>query len=90
MNFNQGYWVQLFTTRGVVAPPENDPIMLGTLMKLFRHLEHQNPSISLDFIDSREKKWGGAGGAGGGVGVGGNLIHIEEDMLYFWYFQKFK
>ena len=23
----------------------NDPIMLGTLIRSFRHLEHQNPSI---------------------------------------------
>ena len=36
--FNQGYLVQLFTTRGVVAPPKNDPIMSGTLIRSFRHL----------------------------------------------------
>ena len=27
-----------------VAPLTNDPIMSGTLIWLFRHLEHQNPS----------------------------------------------
>ena len=34
-----------------MVPPENDPIMLGTLIQSFRHLEYQNPSISSDFID---------------------------------------
>ena len=43
--FTQGCLVQFFTTRGVVAPPENDLIMSGTLIRSFRHLEHQNPSI---------------------------------------------
>ena len=30
-----------------MAPPANNLIMSGTLMQSFRHLEHQNPSISL-------------------------------------------
>ena len=28
----------------------NDPIMSGRLIQLFRHLEHQNPSIISDSI----------------------------------------
>ena len=48
--FHQVSLVPLFTTRGVVAPPENDPIMLGTSIRSFRHLEHQNPSIISDSI----------------------------------------
>ena len=43
--FTQGCLVQIFTTRGVVVPPENNLIMSGTSIRLFRHLEHQNPSI---------------------------------------------
>ena len=43
--FTQGCLVQIFTTRGVVAPPANNLIMLGTSIRSFRHLEHQNPSI---------------------------------------------
>ena len=30
-------------------PLENDPIMLGTSIRSFRHLEHQNPSNSIEF-----------------------------------------
>ena len=33
-----------------VAPHANDPIMSGRLIQLFRHLEHQNPSIISDSI----------------------------------------
>ena len=43
--FTQGCLVQIFTTRGVVAPPANNLIMSGTSIRSFRHLEHQNPSI---------------------------------------------
>ena len=43
--FTKGCLVQFFTTRGVVALPENNLIMLGTSIRSFRHLEHQNPSI---------------------------------------------
>ena len=43
--FTQGCLVQIFTTRGVVVLPENNLIMLGTLIHLFRHLEHENLSI---------------------------------------------
>merc|ERR1711867_60598 len=43
--FLQGCLVQIFTTRGVVAPPTNNLIMSGTLIRSFRHLEHKNPSI---------------------------------------------
>ena len=31
-------------------PPANEAIMLGTLIQLFRHLKHQNPSTGDDFI----------------------------------------
>ena len=41
--FTQGCLVQIFTTRGVVAPPANDPTILGRSIRLFRQLEHQNP-----------------------------------------------
>jgi len=43
--FTQGFLVQIFTIRGVLEPPENNLIMWGTLIWLFRHLEHQNLSI---------------------------------------------
>ena len=33
--------VLFLATREAVAPLENDPIMLGTLIKLLRELEHQ-------------------------------------------------
>ena len=36
--------------RGMVALPENDPIMSGTSIRSSRHLEHQNPSIILEDI----------------------------------------
>ena len=34
-----------------LAAPENYHIMSGKLIRSFRHLEHQNLSISSDFID---------------------------------------
>ena len=43
--FTQGCLVPIFTTIGVVTPPENNLIMSGTLIRSFKHLEHQNPSI---------------------------------------------
>ena len=66
--------VTFLAIREAVLPLANYPIMLGRLIRSFRHLEHQNPSIISDskkIIDGCEKKWG--------VGGGGNLIHIEED-----------
>ena len=33
-----------------MAPLANNPVMLGTLMQLFRHLKHQNLSTGDDFI----------------------------------------
>ena len=50
--FHQVCLVPLFTTRGVVEPPGNDPIISGTSIRSFRHLEHQNPSIIDWVIDS--------------------------------------
>ena len=47
--FHQVCLVPLFTTRGVVDPPGNDPIISGTSIRSFRHLEHQNPSI-IDWV----------------------------------------
>ena len=38
--------------RDALAPLANDPIMLDTSIWLFRHLEHQNPSIISDSIGS--------------------------------------
>ena len=43
--FTQGCLVQIFTTRGVVAQPASNLIMLGTSIQSFRPLEHQNLSI---------------------------------------------
>ena len=37
--------VPFLATREVVVPLANVPIMLGTLIWAFTHLEHQNPSI---------------------------------------------
>ena len=35
----------MLATKDAVAPLANNPIMSGSLIRLFRHLEHQNPSI---------------------------------------------
>ena len=35
-----------------MAPLENDPVMLGRLIRSFRHLKHQNLSAGDDFIYS--------------------------------------
>ena len=43
------FYVPFLTTIEVVAPLENDPILLGRSIWSFRHLELQNPSIILDF-----------------------------------------
>merc|ERR1712115_24763 len=48
--FTKGCLVQIFTTRGVLAPPANNLIMSGTSTRSFRHLEHQNLSIILGDI----------------------------------------
>merc|ERR1712208_241133 len=45
-----GCLVPNFTTRGVVAPPANNLIMSATLIRSFRHLECQNPSIISESI----------------------------------------
>ena len=50
--FHQACLIPLFTIWGVVKPPGNDPIILGTLIWSFRHLEHQNLSIIDWVIDS--------------------------------------
>ena len=50
--FHQVSLVPLFTTRGVVEPPENDLIISETSIRSFRQLEHQNPSIIDWVIDS--------------------------------------
>ena len=39
-----------FHHQGVVVPPTNYFIMSETLIRSFRHLEHQNPSINLGDI----------------------------------------
>ena len=44
--------VQFLATMEAVAPLANDPIMLGRPIRSFRDLEHQNPSIISDSIDS--------------------------------------
>ena len=55
--FTQGCLVQIFTIRGVVVPPANNLIMLETLIQLFRHLEHQNPSIISGDIGRAKSKF---------------------------------
>ena len=40
----------ILTNREAVAQLANSPIMLGRLIRLFRHLERQNPSIISDYI----------------------------------------
>ena len=53
-----------------MVPHENDPIILGRLIWLFRHLECQNMSVISNFIGipnggvKNGKKWGVGGGAG--------------------------
>merc|ERR1712074_486978 len=44
------FLVPFFTTMEVVAPLENDPILMGRSIWSFRHLELQNPSTGYDFI----------------------------------------
>ena len=44
--------VPILATRELVAPLASDPIMLGRSIRSFRDLEHQNPSIISDSIDS--------------------------------------
>ena len=55
--FTLGCLVQIFTTRGVVAPPANNFIMLGNSIWSFRHLEHQNPSIISGDIGRAKSKF---------------------------------
>ena len=38
------------STRELVVPIANYPIILGRIIQLYRHLEHQNPSIVSDSI----------------------------------------
>ena len=47
--------------------PENDPIISGMSIRLLRHVKHENPSITGDFIERKGKKeaGGGVGGVGG-------------------------
>ena len=44
--------VLILATKKALAPLANDPIMSETSIPLFRHLEHQYPSIISDSIDS--------------------------------------
>ena len=45
------FLVTFLATSEVLVPLANDPIMLGSLIWSFRHLEHQYPSIISDSID---------------------------------------
>ena len=40
------FLLQFLAIRGAVAPLANDPIILWRLTQLFKHLEHENPSIN--------------------------------------------
>ena len=42
--------VQFLATKELLVSLANDPIMMGRLIGLFRHLEHQNPSTISDSI----------------------------------------
>ena len=55
-------------------PLANDPILSGRLIRSFRHLECQNPSIISDFIRIYCWMQENARNAGGG----GILFYIEE------------
>ena len=52
--------IPFLATREAVAPLANDPIMSGTLIWLFRHIEHQNLSSNgcdiylVSFLATRE------------------------------------
>ena len=67
------FLVYFLATKEALALLANDPIMSGRLIRSFRHLECQNPSIISDSIgipnggEKNDKKWGGpgAGGVGG-------------------------
>ena len=72
------FLVPFFTTIGVAAPLKTDPILSGTSIRSFRHLELKNPSIISDF--DTDPGWcnnsrfvacknSGAGGAAAGAGV---------------------
>ena len=66
-----------------MAPPANNLIMSGTLIRSFRHLEHQNTSIISESIGipngskKIRKKVRNGGTEQNGTR---NLIHIEEDL----------
>ena len=49
-------FVPILATREAVAPLLYDPMMLATLILLFRQIEHQNLSIISDFLE-REQGW---------------------------------
>ena len=62
-----------------MAPPANNLIMSATLIRSFRHLECQNPSIISESIGMPN----GSKKTGKKVRNGTeeqNLIHIEEDL----------
>ena len=44
------FLVQFLTTRDAVVLLSNDPSISATLMRSFKQLEHQNPSIILEDI----------------------------------------
>ena len=59
-----------------MAPLANDPIMLGTSIRSFRHLEYQNPSIISEDIGRARM----GNNSGGGVrGVGSEEEEEEEE-----------
>ena len=45
------FLVPFLATKKTLAPLANDPIMSGTSIRSFRHLENLNPSINSEFID---------------------------------------
>ena len=61
-------FVLILATRELLAKLANNPIMLGRLIQLFRHLEFKNPSIISDSID--KARWcNNSRGAGAEIGA---------------------
>ena len=54
--FEKFFLVPLLATKEALAPLASDLIMLARSIWSFRHLEHQTPSISSDFI-GRNSWW---------------------------------
>ena len=66
-----------------MAPPQNDPMMSGTSIQLFRLLEHQNLSIISEDIGRARmvqqfRRSQRIGAVGGGVGSDLSTVFLED------------